>query len=72
MHGKKVKRNPRLELVKIDNTKRVKLCKMTANENESLGVRKAPANLDIRGKMTGTFLELPVENCADALYNGGQ
>ena len=28
---------------------------MTANENESLGVRKAPANLDIRGKMTGTF-----------------
>ena len=32
---------------------------MTANENESLGVRKAPANLDIRGKMTGTFLEIP-------------
>ena len=45
---------------------------MTANENESLGVRKAPANLDIRGKMTGTFSEIPVENCADALYNGGQ
>jgi len=43
---------------------------MTANENESLGVRKAPANLDIRGKMTGTFLEIPVENCADALYKG--